>query len=223
MLRVRPLISTTISTDYATVLRALGMNCVQERPGWQLFDSGNGKVALQSHPDGEGTHMAVRLGFELRDAAIFVQRTLADGTHAELGTAERAAAAKVTAPDGFSFWAHPSTDLSVPHPQPGLSVIQTWHTPRPAEANTVLANIGARHVRDLSGGGALFRAKNGGLAATAHGAVSGVVLGLMYDGELSALAARLAAAGASADVVGGVVAIKMPDGGGLTVRAVEES
>ena len=226
MLRVRPIISTTACTDYAKVLRALGMNCVQERTGWQIFDSGNGKLVLQALPEGEGPHTATRYGFELRDAAIFVQRTLADGTQAELLLTEDGPTAKVVAPDGFSFMAHPSTDLSLPQSGPTgsrLAVIQTWTTPRPEQANTVLANIGAKHVLDLPGGGALFRAKNGGLAATAPGEVSGVVLGLMYDGDLSALAERLTDVGVPAALDGNVLHLNTPGGGGLTVAAGQAS
>ena len=229
MLRVRPVIATNAFNAHASLLTALGMNCVETRPGWQLFDCGNGKVALQQLRNEDAAGGGTRLGFELRDAALFVRRTLADGTHAELAGAPGLPApglyhsAKITAPDGFSFWTHPSTDLSLPQSAgPRLTVVQTWCTPRLAEANTVLANIGAKLVRRLPGGGALFRAKNGGLAATAQGGESGVVLGFVYDGALAGLAARLTAAGISAAREGDYLRIKMPGSGIITVEAGKE-
>ncbi len=166
MLRVCPVISTPHPQPYAELFLALGLRPVADAAPWQLFDSGNGKIAVARGP------VALRLEFELRDARIFVQRTLADGTPAQLvGTA-----AQVTAPGNFTFLARPVQDVTLPDDASALSVTVVWNTPHPMGANTVLANIGAKHVRDFPSGGALFRAKNGGFVRTAAGAVSGVEL-----------------------------------------------
>ena len=226
MLRVRPIIFTSAFEDTLTLLRTLGLDCVENDGDWAEFESGNGKIGVFREAP-ELNH--IELAFELRDAAIFVQRTLADGTAAELADTITGPGAQVTAPDGFSFELTASDDLSLPRPAESqttgsrLTVVQTWCTPRPAEANAVLANIGAKPLRELPGGGALFRAKNGGLVATARGEGSGVVLGFMYDGELSALAVRLAAAGVSVAVDGDVLEVNTPDGGRLSVATGWES
>ena len=226
MLRVRPIIFTSAFENTLTQMRTLGLNCLENDGDWAEFDSGNGKIGVFREAP-ELHH--IELAFELRDAAIFVRRTLADGTAAELADTVTGPGAQVTAPDGFSFELTASEDLSLPRPaesQPTgsrLTVVQTWCTPHPEEANAVLANIGAKPLRELPGGGALFRAKNGGLVATARGEGSGVVLGFMYDGELSALAVRLAAAGVSVAVDGDVLEVNTPDGGRLAVAAGQES
>lgn len=226
MLRVRPIIFTSAFETTLTQLRTLGLNCLENDGDWAEFDSGNGKIGVfREAPESHRTELA----FELRDAAIFVRRTLADGTHAELADTVTGPGALVTAPDGFSFELTASADLGLPHPAGSpttgsqLTVVQTWRTPRPAEANTVLSNIGAKQVRELAGGGALFRAKNGGLVATARRAATGVVLGFVYDGDLPALAARLNAAGVPVSLEGAELVIDTPDGDRLTVAAGQES
>ena len=224
MLRVRPIIFTSAFENTLTQMRTLGLNCLENDGDWAEFDSGNGKIGVfREAPESHRTELA----FELRDAAIFVRRTLADGTPAELADTVTGPGARVTAPDGFSFELTISEDLRLPAGTQTtgsrLTVVQTWRTPHPEEANTVLASIGAKPVRELPGGGALFRAKNGGLVATARGEASGVALGFIYDGALQELAQRLTAAGVAATLKGDVVEFDTPDGGRLTVAAGWES
>lgn len=188
MLRVCPVISTPHPQQYAELFLTLGLRPVADAAPWQVFDSGNGKIAVERGP------VALRLEFELRDAKIFVQRTLADGTPATLlGTA-----AQVTAPGNFTFLARPVHDLTLPDATSPLSVTVVWNTPHLAGANMVLANIGAKHVRDFPSGGALFRAKNGGFVRTTAGALSGVELQVDCGGS-------------------GVTRHTMPDGAVLTI------
>lgn len=219
MLRVRPLVHTNYFHEYVALLTALGMDCVQTQDdgGWQVFDSGNGKVAVRRACADSLPGTSVHLGFELRDAEIFIQRTLADGTTAEL--APDAGAARVTAPDGFSFLAHPSNDLSLAHPQARLAVATVWRTLQPEMANTVLANIGAKHVRDSTGGGAVFRMKNGGLVTTAAGDLTGVELGFTYNGGLAELGKKLTGVAVTVGLGGDALCVTMSDGVSLTITS----
>ena len=179
MLRVRPIIFTSAFEDTLTQLLTLGLSCLENDGDWAEFDSGNGKVGVfREVPESHRTELA----FELRDAVIFVRLTLADGTPAELTDTTTGPGARVTAPDGFSFELTASEDLSLPDPAAVSAVTAVWHTPDPAAANKVLANIGAKFVRDQPDGGAMFRAKNGGFVTTAKSDVSGVELQIKHDG-----------------------------------------
>lgn len=217
MLRVRPLVHTNYFHEYVALLTALGMDCVQTKDDgdWQVFDSGNGKVAVRQASADSLPGTSVHMGFELRDADIFIQRTLADGTKAE--RAPDAPAARVTAPDGFSFLAHPSNDLSLADPQGRLAVATVWRTLQPEMAKTVLLNIGAKHVRDNTEGGAVFRVKNGGLVTTAAGDLTGVELGFTYKGGMAELGKKLAGAALTVGLVGDALCVTMSDGVSLTI------
>ena len=184
MLRVRPIILTSNFKQTVAQLRELGLSCLANDGGWAEFDSGNGKVAVSNEvPEGE----AIDLAFEVRDAAIFVRRTLEDGTHAEEARTSAGPGARVTAPDGFGFELAASEDLSLPEPDADPSapsaVTALWRTPDLATANKVLADIGAKFVQENPDGGALFRAKNGGFVATAKGEVNVVELEIGHHGE----------------------------------------
>lgn len=184
MLRVRPIIVTSNFNQTVAQLRDLGLSCLKNDGGWAEFDSGNGKVAVSNKaPGGE----VLKLAFEVRDPAIFVRRTLEDGTHAEEADTSTGPGARVRAPDGFSFELAASEDLRLPEPDAEPStpsaVTAIWRTPDLAAANKVLADIGAKFVQDNADGGALFRAKNGGFVATAKGAVTGVELEIKHHGE----------------------------------------
>ena len=179
MLRVRPIVWTPHFQETAAQLLGVGLTCLENDGDWAEFDSGNGKVGLFRE---SADQYRVTLAFELRDATIFVRRTLADGTHAELADTSNGPGARVTTPDGFSFELAASEDLSVPDATALPAVTALWHTPDPAAANKVLANIGAKFVRDQPDGGALFRAKNGGFVTTAKAEVSGVELEIRHDG-----------------------------------------
>lgn len=185
MLRVRPLFFTPDFDATVAELLVLGLDCVENDGRRAAFDSGNGKLEVLRAALGSSR---TELAFELRDAAIFVRRTLADGTHAELADTFHGAGARVTGPGGFTFELAASEDLAVPAPDAVMSVTATWRTPHPAAANTVLANIGAKPVSD--DGGALFRAKNGGFVATAQGAAAGVELSVRHHGGIHNLRAQ---------------------------------
>lgn len=176
MLRVRPVHFTSRIDEFCAALQAQGLLCVENHGNWRVFDSGSGKVGVHAAEAGSPEDGTTDLGFEVRDCEIFVRRTLDDGTAAKLVDSRHGSTARVTAPDGFTFLADPSTDLRLPAEDAPLAVTATWRTPDPAAANKVLADIGARLVAERPGGGALFRAKNGGFVATAADAVSGVDL-----------------------------------------------
>ncbi|SEE84844.1 hypothetical protein SAMN04489740_2772 [Arthrobacter alpinus] len=176
MLRVRPVHYTSRIDDFAAELLTQGLRCVENQGGWRVFDSGSGKVGVHAVDAGSAGDGTTDLGFEVRDCEIFVRRTLEDGTAAELIESAHGTSARVTAPDGFTFLADPSTDLRLPADDTPLAVTVVWRTPDIAAANKVLSNIGARLVAEHPGGGSLFRAKNGGFVTTAAGAVSGVEL-----------------------------------------------
>jgi hypothetical protein len=218
MLRVRPIVFTSRPEDHASLLTALGLACTENHGDWLVFDSGDGKVGLHRAAAGSAEDGTVQLGFEIRDRGIFVRRTLADGTLAELLEAGRGPAARVTAPDGFSFLADPVADLAPRRPGP-LSVVQQWHTPDVAAARKVLADIGARPGPPDADGRSPFRARNGGLVEVRHGEVSGVALALAYDGGPADLGALLAAAGVPATACGGGFAVQAPGGTVLHVGA----
>lgn len=176
MLRIRPVHFTSTIDEFAAELQAQGLHCVENHGNWRVFDSGNGKVGVHAAEAGSAEDGTTELGFEVRDCEIFVRRTRQDGTDAELVDSRHGTTARVTAPDGFTFLADPSTDLSLAAHDAPLAVTATWRTPTPEVANKVLADIGARFVAERPGGGALFRTKNGGFVATAAGEVSGVEL-----------------------------------------------
>ncbi|AIY02810.1 hypothetical protein ART_3211 [Arthrobacter sp. PAMC 25486] len=190
MLRVRPVHFTSMLDEYATHLEDQGMRCVENDGDWRVYDSGNGKVGVHLAEAGSTMDGTTVLGFEVRDHEIFVRRTLEDGTGAELVESRHGSAARVTAPDGFTFLADPVTDLSMPGTDALLSVTALWSTPDPAAANKVLADIGAKHVHDYPAGGALFRAKNGGLVATTKGETSGVELEIRHVSQTTVLGAE---------------------------------
>ncbi|MHA7303729.1 VOC family protein [Arthrobacter sp. TMN-49] len=221
MLRVRPILFTSRLAEYAQVLLALGLRHVQDDGDWQVFDSGHGKVGLQGVVLGEQDGTAA-LGFEIRDAALFVQRTLADGTHAELVDSRHGPSVRVTAPDGFTFLADPVVDPPATLPAGPLTVVQLWSTPDVEAARKVLADIGAKPIAGRPDAPQPFQAKNGGLTATLPGESSGVELGFKYDGDLTALAAHLTAAGVPASLDGDVVEAQNPHGGALRIVDAQE-
>jgi len=208
MLRVRPIHFTSRLEEHAALFTALGMCCIADDGDWRVFDSGNGRVGLLRVTPGSPGDGTTNLGFEVRDHEIFVRRTLADGTPAELVDSDYGPAARVDAPDGTAFLAVPVAQEILVEPGP-LTVVMHWHTTDDAGARQVLADIGARPLTTHLGGGTFFRAKNGGLVAAHSAGHNGVELGLEYCGDLAALGARLTAAGA---------ATEMPDPETLSAR-----
>ncbi|RAN76071.1 hypothetical protein B5P43_24035 [Bacillus sp. SRB_336] len=225
MLRVRPILFTSRPDAWSAVFTALGLACAEDHGGWRVFGSANGRVGLRRVAAGSADDGATRLGFEIRDREVFVRRTLADGTRAELVETGHGPSARVTAPDGFSFLADPVADATDDPGEAGpaatgpagqrdpgrLTVVQLWRTPEPDGARKVLADIGARPV-PRSDGHAAFRAKNGGLVVVQPSPSSGVVPALEYDGDLAALRTRLTSQGLPAAPDGGGLAVQVPDG-----------
>lgn len=181
MLRVRPVHFTSDLDGFAATLEAQGLSCLESHGDWRVYDSGNGKVGIHRAEAGTAMDGTTVLGFEVRDHEIFVRRTLEDGTRAEVVDSRHGSTARVSAPDGFNFLADPVADLSLPTGGP-VAVTAVWRTPDTAEANKVLADIGAKFVRGQPGGAALFRAKNGGFVATVQAHASGVELEIKHDG-----------------------------------------
>lgn len=217
MLRVRPLHFTSRLEEFSALLTSLGLRCMQDDGDWRVFDSGNGKVGLHRVPAGSPEDGTTALGFEIRDREIFVRRTLADGTHAELLDSRHGPTARVTSPDGTTFLADP-VPQETPMTAGALTVLQLWHTTDDAGARKVLADIGARPVTDAPGGRSLFRAKNGGLTATHPAGLNGVELCFEYDGDLAALASRLADAGVRPEQQDGhTLAVQSPGGTALRI------
>jgi|GEM_PF-634852 len=252
MLRVRPILSTYALDDHAALLSALGLGCTENHTDWRVFDSGRGKVGLHrtapgndggrrdnSTPDDGGRRDgSVQLGFEIRDRDIFVRRTLADGTRAELLETPHGPSARVTAPDGFTFLADPVVDPDPASPGPASpgpaahpghpgppTVVQLWHTPDVDAARKVLADIGARLLppRPDGTGGSRFQAKNGGLVEVHPGGVAGVGLCLEFPAEPAALKTWLTAAGLTAapapGPAGSSFRVHTPGGAAIWVRA----
>ncbi|ALE04475.1 hypothetical protein AL755_02010 (plasmid) [Arthrobacter sp. ERGS1:01] len=217
MLRVRPIHLTSRLEEYAHLLTALGLRCIADDGDRRVFDSGNGRVGLLRVDAGSAEDGTTGLEFEVRDHEIFVHRTLADGTPAELVDSDYGPAARVDAPDGTAFLAVPvAQEILV---GPGLlTVVMHWHTTDDAGARKVLADIGARPLITRPGGGSFFRAKNGGLVATHPAGHNGVELGLEYCGDLAALGARLTAAGVATDMPDAdALSLRTPDGTALRI------
>jgi len=224
MLRARPLHYTSRMDAYAGLLTALGLTLEHDAGDWRVFTSGHGKVGLHFTEPGSVEDGTTALGFELRDREIFVRRTQEDGTCAELFDAGHGPSARITAPDGFSFLADPVTDLSRPAPDTDgtLKVLQLWYTQDPAAAQKVLADMGAKlAVSSETAGWALFNAKNGGLTATHLGEPNAVELAFEYTGDITVLAAKMAAQGVSGEIIderyGRTLHLPDPSNAGATV------
>ncbi|MHC6219158.1 hypothetical protein [Arthrobacter sp. MMS24-S77] len=215
MLRVRPVQFTSDVAAWKHLLVALGLVCVEDHGDWVEFDAGSGRVALhRASADGGATVFGVEVG----DLAEFARRTAADGTRAELFDADHGQAVRVTARDGFTFLADKAASRTTsPEADPGLAVVGTWLTPDVQGAAQEVRNIGAR-PRRASPDFADFSTKNGGILLVRESpeTASGD-LAFEYDGDLTALLARLTAAGIEAARAGSVLTIATPRGGTISV------
>lgn len=227
MLRVRPVQFTSDVAARKHLLETLGLVCVEDHGDWVEFDAGSGRVALHrtaarrtsaDSPD-DGTTV---FGVEVGDLSEFARRTVADGTRAELLEADHGQAVRVTAQDGFTFLADKAASRTTsPDADPGLTVVGTWLTPNVPQAAQELRNIGAR-PRHVSAKFADFSTKNGGILAVRQSAETAAGgLAFEYDGDLSALQVRLAAAGLAAARAGSVLTIPSPREGTISVVAIE--
>ncbi len=180
------------------------------------FDAGAGRVAV--HPVAAGQAEFVAFGVEVGDVAEFARRTnlwAAEAAHTPLASPPSGQGADrtcvISAGDGLSFTATTArrsadgswTVETTADPQLGVQLL--WYTPDRAAAKAALTGIGARplpiapaatdHVA-AADDAYCFSAKNGGTFGVLSSAKAPhPVLSFTYDGDLSALAQRLAAAG----------------------------
>lgn len=208
MLRTRPIHYTSNMEAWARLLTKLGLKAEHDGGDWRLFTSGNGNVGLHFAEAGSEMDGCTTLGFEIRDREIFVQRTLEDGTRAELIEQGHGPGARVTAPNGFSFKLDPVTDLSMPDPEAKLAVMQLWYSQEASVQQKVLADIGAKLVVSSKTPEpsnkvtwAVYSAKNGGLTAVHLGQQDAVELSFEYNGDVTELAQQLALDGIHGHVV----------------------
>ncbi|MEE1621848.1 VOC family protein [Zafaria sp. Z1313] len=218
MLRSRPLRFTDAFDDWTALLEALGFQRSIEAPGWHVFDSAQGRVALHAASGSTEKAGTTRLAFEVGDLDEFARRTEEAGTRAVITEEAHGRTATMTGPDGIAFTADPETTGPLPGTDPGMHVLQLWVTPDTAGATTALQSIGARlEVVSETGGWAQLRARNGGLAAVHTGVDPRIDLSFEYDGDAGLLLARLLGAGLDAHLVdesyGRTVKVADPDGG----------
>lgn len=219
MLRVRPLHYTARTEPWERLLTALGMVLTEDDGGRRVFDSGAGRLALQSVAEGAAEDGSTELAVEVGDLAEFARRTnlaaqedgnvdAGAGTPAGAGPAEivagkiiaegEAEACRITSSDGFSFLADKAAHgAQCADADPALAVVAVWFTGDPPAAVRTLRQIGARPrpVPD-NDETADFTAKNGGilLVRPASGTPR-AGLGFEYEGTLDPLRERLTAAG----------------------------
>lgn len=220
MLRVRPIQFTSDVSAWKHLLVTLGLVCVEDHGDWVEFDAGSGRVALHRVSPGSPDDGTTAFRVEVGDLAEFARRTLADGTRAELVDADHGQAVRITARDGFTFLADEAASRTTsPQADPALAVVGTWLTPEVPLAAQELGNIGAR-PRHRSADLAVFSTKNGGILVVRSSAETAAGdLAFEYDGDLSALEARLAAAGLGSALAGQVLTIATPRGGAINVAA----
>ncbi|GGH98320.1 VOC family protein [Arthrobacter liuii] len=236
MLRVRPVHFTSRTEQWKQLLTALGMVKTEDDGGWQVFDSGSGRLALHTAEVGSGQDGRTVFAVEVGDVGEFARRTnlaaLEDGTQrdgtrtAEPVTADHGEACRISAPDGFSFLADKAAHFAqCADADPALAVVAVWYSAEPEAAARTLLHIGARPrpVPD-NDETADFTAKNGGvlLVRPASGPPR-PGLGFEYDGGLEPLQERLTAAGFSASLTeeafGSTLHVANPDAGGANAPA----
>ena len=236
MLRVRPVHFSSRIDAWKQFLTALGMVETEADGGWQVFDSGSGRVALHTTEAGSEQDGRTVFAVEVGDVAEFARRTNLSAQEdrgqgsgapedegpqpAELVTADHGEACRISAPDGFSFLADKASHTAqCADADPALAVVEVWYTADPEGAVRTLLHAGARPrpVPD-NDETADFTAKNGGvlLVRPATGP-SRSGLGFEYDGGLEPLLDRLTAAGLSSSLTeeafGSTLHVANPDAG----------
>ncbi|UZX01866.1 VOC family protein [Arthrobacter sp. CDRTa11] len=231
MLRVRPVHFTSRLDQWEQLLTALGLAKTADHGMWREFDAGAGRLALhQAEPNAADDGTTV-FGVEVGDLAEFARRTnlAAEDTgtsSAEIVQADHGESCRVTARDGFSFLADPAargedgTWATSRGADPALAVVGVLFTEDAAAAAQMLRDIGGsfRPSPDADET-ADFTAKNGGvLMVRPASGPSRAGLGFEYDGDLDALADRLAAAGQEVRITeeafGRTLHLPNPDAGG---------
>jgi hypothetical protein len=213
MLRVRPTFFTSDLEGARSLLEGLGLVATEEGEGWAILDGGGGRVELRRVDAGVPANGTTEFAVEIRDPEEFARRTLEAG-----GTAvvTNAATVRITGRDGFGFLARQTTHgATCADADPRLTVRAIWLTPDLPAAAKTLAAIGAKTGEDLEVSGETiaidFRAKNGGIlcARRAEAAGSGL-LAFEYDGDLAAVAEKLAAVGAEVEATAAGLVVNGP-------------
>lgn len=228
MLRARPTRYTSVLPELRRLLTDLGLVPTEEGPGWAVLDAGSGRVRLCSVQPGSADDGMTAFSVEVRDPEAFARRTVEDGGRASLEDTIGGPRVRLTGPDGFTFYAEPTSHgATCADADPAVTVRMEWYTPDVAGAAATLAAIGAR-PRTGSAGPHDFTAKNGGVLAPREAPAlrSGGLL-FEYDGDLAALADRLAGRGWSPQTSGaeggapgraaGVVRVSVPTADGREV------
>ncbi|MFF5793140.1 hypothetical protein ACFY5D_13920 [Paeniglutamicibacter sp. NPDC012692] len=237
MLRVRPILHTPHTTEWAALFTALGLGEIRVAgndlstglgiPGGRCFAAGSGRILLS-----ESDTFGIQLGFEVRDVQKFAQWTISDGTpvllRAEGADGGAVEVAEIVAPDGVSFGARPvdpSITAGTPEApglqQHGLAVVARWGTPDAPGAISTLANIGAKPEADETGGRARYRAKHGGYVEVRENHEPAVDFLLECTGAVSVVEERLVQAGYDVLVLDqgphAGLSVRHPDSGRLQV------
>lgn len=220
MLRARPIHYTSRPKDWTTILEALGLVKTVDDGEWQEFDAGSGRLALGHVEHGHPLDGSTLFSVEVGDVDEFVRRTEEAGTQAEVHETPEATTARISADDGFEFFAFPATRAAdgswatSPDADPALAVVATWVSPLVEMSANVLRGIGAK-PRSADDESATFNTKNGGILQVIHGADAGNgVLAFEYDAGLDPLLAQLTQAGVEARISEGILYVANPDAAG---------
>ncbi|NQD86925.1 hypothetical protein HP499_03745 [Paenarthrobacter sp. CM16] len=220
MLRSRPTHYTSRPEQWSTLLQALGLVKTLDEDGWWEFDAGSGRLALgfveHDHPLDGSTIFGVEVG----DLAEFARRTEEAGTQADVHESNDGRTVRISAEDGFEFFAFPATRAAdgtwatSTEADPALAVVASWISPFVGLAANDLRNIGAR-PRTEDDESATFTTKNGGILRVIHGADStNGDLSFDYDGGLEPLLRRLTDAKIEARISEDVLYVASPDAAG---------
>lgn len=188
MLRVRPIVFTPNFKAFSELFTALGLDLVEDAPGWQVFAADSGRVAV---------HVAdapsIGFSFEVGSVEEFARRTVESGTDAVVIDTADGRAARITAPDGRTFLAYEASLERAAPPAEGLAVMPTWYTINVADGEKLFRAIGARK-RSSAGDGSWvdLTAKNGGLVAVRRADMNGSELAFEFAGEIATLQERVA-------------------------------
>lgn len=217
MLRARPIHYTSRPEQWATFLEALGLVKTVDDENWKEFDAGSGRLAVGHLEHGHPVDGYTLFSVEVGNLEEFARRTEDEGTQAEIHEAPYGTVVRISADDGFEFFAFPAQRSSEGNwatsteADPALAVVTTWVTPLVDFSADVLRNIGAR-PRTSDDESATFTTKNGGILRLVHGmdATNGD-LSFEYDGELEPLLDRLTAAKIEARISEGALFVANPD------------
>ncbi|MDR6986425.1 hypothetical protein J2Y66_000895 [Paenarthrobacter nitroguajacolicus] len=217
MLRSRPTHYTSHPEQWAALLQALGLVKTVDDGGWCEYDAGSGRLAVGHVDHGHPLDGSTIFGVEVGDLKEFARRTEEAGTQAEIHEGPAGSTVRISAEDGFEFFAFPAgrapdgTWATASEADPGLAVVASWFSPFLGLAANDLRNIGAR-PRTEDDESATFTTKNGGILQVIHGAdVSNGELSFEYDGDVEPLADRLAAAKVEARISDDVLYVANPD------------